>query len=136
MDVLVVDQSQTMRRIIINTLRQMGYHDCHEAGSGLEAIRCLAALPIGLIILQRHLPDMSGVDLARALRRNETTRDMGILMLTKNESEEEVIAARGAGVTEWVVVPLNANVLKAKISSAMRGVGGGAGSALQQVASA
>lgn len=136
MHVLVVDQSQTMRRIIINTLRQMGYHDCHEAGSGMEAIQSLVALPFELVILQRHLPDMSGVDLARALRRKEATREMGILMVTQNESEEEVIAARRVGVTEWVVVPLNPSVLKAKISAAMRGVGGAAGSAPQQVASA
>jgi two-component system chemotaxis response regulator CheY len=125
-----------MRRIVINTLGQMGCHDCHEAGSGVEAIRSLVALPIGLVILQRHLPDMSGVDLARALRRKEATRDIGIVMVTKNESEDEILAARRVGVTEWVVVPLNANILKTKIATAMRGVCLAAGSALQQVASA
>jgi len=123
MHVLVVDQSQTMRRIIINTLRQMGYHNCHEAGTGVEAIRSLVALPIGLVVLQRHLPDMSGVDLARALRSKEATRSVGILMVTKNESKEEIVAARLIGVAEWVVTPLNPNVLKTKITAAMRNLG-------------
>lgn len=136
MDVLVVDQSQTIRRMIVNTLRQMGYHNCHEAGTGMEAIRSLAARPLGLVILQRHLPDMSGVDLARAMRRKEATRGMGILIVTKNESKEEVVAARRVGVTEWVVMPLNASVLKAKIAAAVRGVGAADGSAPRQVASA
>lgn len=134
MHVLVVDQSQTMRRIIINTLRQMGYHNCHEAGTGVEAIRSLVALPIGLVVLQRHLPDMSGVDLARALRSKEATRDVGILMVTKNESKEEIVAARLIGVAEWVVTPLNPNVLKTKITAAMRNLGRTDDPAPQQVA--
>lgn len=134
MHVLVVDQSQTMRRIIINTLRQMGYHNCHEAGTGVEAIRSLVALPIGLVVLQRHLPDMSGVDLARALRSKEATRSVGILMVTKNESKEEIVAARLIGVAEWVVTPLNPNVLKTKITAAMRNLGRTDDPAPQQVA--
>ncbi len=124
MHVLVVDPSPIMRRIIINTLKQMGVHDCYEAANGQEAIRRITALPLGLVVLQRHLPDMNGVDLARALRSHQATRDLRILMVTKNESREEVLAARRIGVTEWVVVPLNANVLKAKIGAAMRDASG------------
>lgn len=124
MHVLVVDPSPIMRRIIINTLKQMGVHDGYEAGNGQEAIQRIIALPISLVILQRHLPDMNGVDLARALRSHPATSDLRILMVTKNESREELLAARSVGVTEWIVSPLSANVLKAKIEAAMREVDG------------
>lgn len=127
MHVLVVDPSPVMRRIILNMLKQMGVHDCDEAGNGREAIQRITAIPVGLVILQRHLPDMNGVDLARALRSHPATSALRILMVTKNQSREEVLAARQIGVTEWVVVPLNADVLKAKIGAAMRDLRGDTG---------
>src|SRR5205807_1858890 len=81
---LVVDDSSTMRRIIINTLHKLGYTECQEATNGREGMDRLAAAPVDFIITDWNMPEMSGVDFIRHVRANAETRHVPVVMVTTN----------------------------------------------------
>ena len=113
MKILVVDDSATMRRIVLRTLNEMGYKDCVEAENGLVALTAAQAGGIGLVITDWNMPIMSGLEFVTELRT--THPDLPILMVTTNASNQDVFQALSAGVTNYVVKPFTADTLRDKV---------------------
>ncbi|MEQ1912185.1 MAG: response regulator [Vicinamibacterales bacterium] len=120
MRILIVDDSSTMRRIIINTLNKIGYSDYVEASNGREAMDKLAALSIDLVITDWNMPEMSGLELVKAVRANDKTRHLPLLMVTTNAAKEHVDQALGAGVTDYLSKPFTPDTIREKIQLALK----------------
>ena len=117
---LVVDDSSTMRRIIINTLNKLGHKDCQEAGNGREGMERLAAAPVDMVITDWNMPEMNGIDFIKALRANEPTKSVPVLMVTTNAAQDDIVAALNAGVNNYVVKPFTPDTFREKILSAIK----------------
>lgn len=118
MKFLVVDDSITMRRIIINALQRIGYNDVVEATDGSEALERLDQ-SIGFIITDWNMPNMSGVEFARTVRGTLVGSSLPILMVTTRAAREDIIAAMDAGVNNYILKPFTPSVLKEKIERLM-----------------
>ena len=114
MKFLVVDDSATMRRIVVNSLQRVGFNDVIEAGDGKEALGKFDA-SVGIVITDWNMPNVSGIDLARALRARPDGKSVPILMVTTRSVKEDIIAAVQAGVNNYIVKPFTPEVLKEKI---------------------
>ncbi len=117
---LVVDDSSTMRRIIINTLNKLGYKECHEAANGREGVERLANTPIDLIITDWNMPEMSGIEFIRAVRTNDATKHLPVLMVTTNAAQDDIVQALHAGVNNYVVKPFNPDTIREKIEAVLK----------------
>lgn len=119
---LVVDDSATMRRIIINSLQRIGYENCVEAADGLEALNAFDQT-IQFIITDWNMPSMGGLEMVRAIRAHPHGRGVPIIMVTTRSVREDIVEAAQAGVNNYVVKPFTPEVLKGKIEQvlAMRG---------------
>jgi two-component system chemotaxis response regulator CheY len=117
MRVLVVDDSSTMRRIIVNTLKKLGYEDTLEAGDGREALRSLTATPADVVVTDWNMPEMTGPEFVEALRANPSHTHVPVLMVTTQASQEDVIVALRAGVNDYLVKPFTPDALKDKLQS-------------------
>ena len=122
MRILIVDDSSTMRRIIINTLNKIGYSDYVEASNGREALDKLADLSIALVITDWNMPEMSGLDLVKAVRSNDQTRHIPLLMVTTNAAQEHIDQAIEAGVTNYLPKPFTPDTIRDKIQLALKAV--------------
>lgn len=109
---LVVDDSATMRRIVINSLQRIGYTDVVEAEDGLEALERFDP-SIGVVITDWNMPRMTGIDFARTLRSQNQA--VPILMVTTRSVRDDIVAAVEAGVNNYIVKPFTPQVLKEKI---------------------
>lgn len=117
---LVVDDSSTMRRIIINTLNKLGHEDVVEAGNGREGIERLSNVsPVDLIITDWNMPEMSGIDFIRAVRSMDNLRDLPVLMVTTNAAKADIVQAMEAGVNHYIVKPFTPDTFRDKIQAAM-----------------
>ena len=125
MKFLVVDDSLTMRRIIINALQRIGYNDTVEAGDGKEALEKFDG-SIGFVITDWNMPSMSGVEFARAVRANSVGASVPILMVTTRGAREDIVAAVEAGVNNYILKPFTPSVLKEKIDRLLAGIGAAA----------
>lgn len=114
MKFLVVDDSATMRRIVINSLQRIGFTDTVEAGDGGEALQRFDA-SIGFVITDWNMPNMSGIEFTRALRAHPEGATVPILMVTTRSVREDIMAAVEAGVNNYIVKPFTPQVLKDKI---------------------
>ncbi|MEJ2614605.1 MAG: response regulator [Ignavibacteriaceae bacterium] len=113
---LIVDDSVTMRRIVVNSLRNIGYDDFVEANEGKEAIEKLVAdSNINFIITDWNMPGVSGLDLVKSLRSNAKYANLPILMVTTRGVKEDIIEALQAKVSNYIVKPFTPNILKEKI---------------------
>ena len=115
MRVLVVDDSSTMRRIIINTLKKIGYEDTCEAGDGLEALKRLAAAPADMVVTDWNMPEMTGPEFVRELRSMPHFATIPVLMVTTQAAREDVIVALTAGVNDYLIKPFTPDALKDKL---------------------
>jgi two-component system, chemotaxis family, chemotaxis protein CheY len=125
MKFLVVDDSLTMRRIIINALQRIGYTDTVEASDGKEALEKFDG-SIGFVITDWNMPAMSGVEFARAVRANSVGASVPILMVTTRGAREDIVAAVEAGVNNYILKPFTPSVLKEKIDRLLAGIGAAA----------
>lgn len=116
MRILVVDDAQTMRRIIVNLLRQLGFTNMTEADDGTTAWEKLSSEHIDLIISDWNMPKMTGIDLLKRVRESETYKVTPFIMVTAEGKRENVIAAVQAGVSNYIVKPFNAATLKEKMT--------------------
>lgn len=116
MRILVVDDAQTMRRIIVNLLRQLGFTNMTEADDGTTAWDRLNAEHIDLIISDWNMPKMTGIDLLKKVRESEKYKASPFIMVTAEGKRENVIAAVQAGVSNYIVKPFNAATLKEKMT--------------------
>ena len=120
MRVLVVDDSTTMRRILAGILTRIGHDDCAEAESGREALESLAAGTIDVVIVDWNMPAMTGIEFVRAMRANESTRSLPVLIMTTNARKDDIVEAQRAGVDGYLVKPFTPEILKEKIDAALR----------------
>jgi two-component system chemotaxis response regulator CheY len=118
MKFLVVDDSVTMRRIIINALQRIGYTDVVEAADGQDALDRLDQ-SVGFIITDWNMPNMSGLEFARAVRGTLVGQSLPILMVTTRGAREDIVAAVDAGVNNYILKPFTPSVLKEKIERLM-----------------
>ncbi|HXT19051.1 MAG TPA: response regulator [Gemmatimonadaceae bacterium] len=125
MKFLVVDDSATMRRIMINALQRIGYNDAVEAADGYEALS-LFDESIGFIITDWNMPVMSGLDFARAVRAQPNGITVPILMVTTRGAREDIVTAVEAGVNNYILKPFTPAILKEKIDRLLAGMGAAA----------
>ena len=117
MPILVVDDYQTMVRIICNLLKQIGYENVDTASNGAQALERIAEKRYGLIISDWNMQPMTGFELLVKLKSEAPTADIPFIMVTAESKTDNVIAARKAGVSSYIVKPFNAATLKAKIDA-------------------
>jgi two-component system chemotaxis response regulator CheY len=115
MRILVVDDAQTMRRIVINLLRQLGFTNMNEADDGTTAWDKLALEQYDLIISDWNMPKMTGIDLLRKVRADSRYAGTHFIMVTAEGKRENVISAVQAGVSNYIVKPFTAATLKEKL---------------------
>ncbi len=120
--ILVVDDSTTIRRIVVNTLNHIGYSDIVEAPDGHSALLSLKEHSFDLVITDWMMPEIDGFTLTSIMRQSEDYRDIPILMVTSRSAEDDIVAALKAGVDNYVVKPFTAEVLKAKIDQILSGL--------------
>ncbi len=120
MSILVVDDQQSMRRIIINLLRQIGFTNFEEAADGENALTQLKSKKFQLILSDWHMEPMTGIDLLRSIRAsNENYKNVPVILITAEEKVENILAAKQAGVNNYIKKPFSAEILKNKISVVM-----------------
>ena len=115
MKVLVVDDYKTMTRIIRNLLKQIDFHDADEAADGHEALAKLRSGNFGLVISDWNMAPMTGLDLLKEVRADAKLKHLPFIMVTAESKTENVVAAKAAGVSNYIVKPFNAETLKEKI---------------------
>lgn len=117
MTVLIVDDYKTMLRIIENLLKQLGFKNIIQATDGSAAIRMLRETPVGLVISDWNMQPMTGLQLLKEVRADEKLKVTPFIMVTAESKTENVVAAKEAGVNNYIVKPFNAETLKQKIVS-------------------
>ena len=123
MKILIVDDFSTMRRIIKNLLRDLGFTNTVEADDGLTAIPILNSGSIDFLVTDWNMPGMTGIDLLRHVRADEKLRSLPVLMVTAEAKREQIIEAAQAGVNGYVVKPFTALALKEKIEKIFERLG-------------
>jgi two-component system, chemotaxis family, chemotaxis protein CheY len=118
MKFLVVDDSATMRRIVVNSLQRIGFTETVEAGDGHEALQKFDA-SVGFVITDWNMPNMSGVEFTRTLRARPEGANVPVLMVTTRSVREDILAAIESGVNNYIVKPFTPQVLKDKIDQVL-----------------
>lgn len=119
MNVLIVDDYKTMLRIIRNLLKQLGFNNVDEATDGSMALQMLRVGNYGLIISDWNMEPMTGLQLLREVRADAKLKPIPFIMVTAESKSENVIAAKEAGVSNYIVKPFNAETLKTKMVSVL-----------------
>lgn len=123
MKILIVDDFSTMRRIIKNLLRDLGFSNTQEADDGVTALPMLKGGDFDFLITDWNMPGMSGIDLLRAVRADEKLGTLPVLMVTAEAKRDQIVEAAQAGVNGYVVKPFTAAALKEKIEKIFERVG-------------
>lgn len=119
MPILVVDDYQTMIRILRNLLKQIGFREIDDAPDGSTALTRLRNRPYGLVITDWNMQPMTGYELLRHARAEETLRTTPFIMVTAESKMENVIAAKNAGANNYIVKPFTLHTLRAKIEAVL-----------------
>ncbi|HTY09832.1 MAG TPA: response regulator [Bacteroidota bacterium] len=117
---LVVDDSLTMRRIVVNALKTQGFDDVIEAGDGKDAVAKILSEGAQFVITDWNMPEMNGLELAKWLRSNPQFESIPILMITTRGNKDDVIEAMKARVNNYIVKPFTPQGLKEKIDQVMK----------------
>ena len=115
MKILVVDDYSTMRRIIVNILKDLGYHDTVEAEDGLYALKKLQSDDIDFVISDWNMPNMDGLDLLKSIRADDKLKHIPVLMVTAEAKKENILEAAKNAVNGYIVKPFTPQVLDEKI---------------------
>ena len=119
MPILVVDDFNTMVRILRTLLTQLGFRDVDDASDGTAALRRMQDKRYGLVISDWNMEPMSGYDLLRQVRAHPTMSKTPFIMVTAESKTDNVVAAKRAGVSNYIVKPFNAATLKSKIEAVL-----------------
>lgn len=119
MNILIVDDYKTMLRIIKNLLSQLGFNSVDEATNGSMALVKLKEKRYDLIISDWNMEPMTGLELLKIVRSEESIKHIPFIMVTAESKTDNVIAAKEAGVNNYIVKPFNAETLKAKLVSVL-----------------
>jgi len=117
MPILIVDDYKTMLRIIRNLLKQLGFDNVEEATDGSMALTKLRDKGFSLVISDWNMEPMTGIQLLREVRADSKLKDLPFIMITAESKSENVIAAKEAGVSNYIVKPFNAATLKQKLTT-------------------
>lgn len=121
---LIVDDSQTMRRIVVNLLSNLGYEDFVEASDGKDALVKLASDDsLNFVITDWNMPVLSGLELVKAIRSDEKMRNIPVLMVTTRGVKDDIIEALKAKVNNYVVKPFTPAILREKIDQILASTG-------------
>lgn len=123
MKIMVVDDFSTMRRIVKNILKQLGYENIEEAEDGVQALSKLKTGGFGFMVSDWNMPNMEGIELLRKVRADPYLKDLPVLMVTAEAEKEKVVEAIKAGVNNYVVKPFTAEVLKEKMDKIFEKLG-------------
>lgn len=115
MKILVVDDFSTMRRIVKNLLRDLGYTNTHEADDGNTALPLLKTGNFDFLVTDWNMPGMEGIELLKNVRADPDLKSLPVLMVTAEAKREQIVEAAQAGVNGYVVKPFTAGTLKEKI---------------------
>ncbi len=121
MPILIVDDYKTMLKIIRNLLRQLGFSNVDEAMDGSAALQKIRSKNYGLIISDWNMEPMSGLNLLKEVRLDAKVKDVPFIMVTAESKSENIIAAKDAGVSNYIVKPFTAAILKSKIETVLAG---------------
>ncbi|MCP4769771.1 MAG: chemotaxis protein CheY [Gammaproteobacteria bacterium] len=127
MSILIVDDFSTMRRIIKNLLRDLGFNNTSEADDGQTALPMLQSGKFDFLVTDWNMPGMDGLALLKSVRANEELSNMPVLMVTAEAKREQIVVAAEAGVNGYVVKPFTATTLEEKISRIFSRIEAGAG---------
>ena len=116
LEILVVDDAATMRRIVKGLLRELGFKNMREAENGSMALEELKKKKADLVVSDWNMPVMTGIDLLRAIRADDQLKSTPVLMVTAEAKKENLIEAVQAGVTNYIVKPFTAKVLEEKLN--------------------
>jgi two-component system chemotaxis response regulator CheY len=119
-NILVVDDFATMRKVIRNLLKQSGYENVTEAEDGVVAMNVLKSTKIDFVISDWNMPNMTGIELLRAIRSHNELSPMPFLMVTAESLKDNVVEAIKAGVSNYIVKPFTAEVLGEKIDKILK----------------
>ncbi|HEC14689.1 MAG TPA: response regulator [Rhodospirillales bacterium] len=119
MNILVVDDYKTMLRILRNLLRQLNFTNIDEATDGTMALEKLREKDFGLVVSDWNMEPMTGIQLLREVRGDDKLKGIPFVMITAESKSENVIAAKEAGVSNYIVKPFNAETLKSKLVSVL-----------------
>ena len=119
MNVLIVDDYNTMLRIMRNLLKQLDFNSVVDASDGAQALQILRDQDIGLVISDWNMEPMTGIQLLREVRADDKLKHIPFIMITAESKSENVIAAKEAGVSNYIVKPFNAETLKSKMVSVL-----------------
>lgn len=119
MNVLIVDDYKTMLRIINSLLKQIGFANIDEASDGSQALEMFKKKNYGLVISDWNMEPMSGLDLLKQVRGGDVNKNVPFIMVTAESKTENVIAAKQAGVNNYIVKPFNAETLKGKLTAVL-----------------
>ena len=119
MPILIVDDYKTMLRIIRNLLNQLNFINVEEAVDGITALAKLRSNSIGLVISDWNMEPMTGLQLLREVRADANLKDTPFIMITAESKTENVVAAKEAGVSNYIVKPFNAETLRTKLVSVL-----------------
>lgn len=115
MKILIVDDFSTMRRIIKNLLRDLGFNNTQEADDGNTAYPMLESSDFDFLVTDWNMPGMTGIDLLKKVRATEKLASMPVLLVTAEQKREQIVEAAEAGVNGYIVKPFTAETLKEKI---------------------
>ncbi|MGD8591799.1 MAG: chemotaxis response regulator CheY [Gammaproteobacteria bacterium] len=115
MKILIVDDFSTMRRIIKNLLRDLGFSNTHEADDGATALPMLKSGDFDFLVTDWNMPGMQGIDLLKAVRADAKLASLPVLMVTAESKRDQIVEAAQAGVNGYIVKPFTAQTLKEKI---------------------
>jgi two-component system, chemotaxis family, chemotaxis protein CheY len=121
--ILAVDDSPTMRRIIVNTLKRAGYDDVTEASDGKDALAKMKVDQFNFVITDWNMPEMDGLTFVSQVRSLDEFKDMPILMVTTRSVKDDIIEAMKAGVNNYIVKPFTPETLGEKIGQVLKSVG-------------
>ncbi len=123
MKFLVVDDFSTMRRIIRNLLKELGFHNVDEAEDGAVALNKLKAGSFDFVVSDWNMPNMTGVEMLRAIRADQSLKHLPVLMVTAEAKKEHIVEAAQAGANGYVVKPFTAATLDEKIGKILQKMG-------------
>jgi two-component system chemotaxis response regulator CheY len=120
MRILVVDDFNTMRRIVKNILKQLGFENVGEAENGREALEVLKKEKFDFVITDWNMPVMTGLDLLKAIKADAALKDLPVMMVTAEAQQQNIVEAVKTGASNYIVKPFTAEVLEEKISKIFR----------------
>ena len=126
MKILIVDDFSTMRRIIKNLLRDLGYNNTHEADDGNTALPMLKNGDYQFVVTDWNMPGMTGIELLKAIRADDRYKTLPVLMVTAEAKREQIIEAAQNGVNGYIIKPFTAQTLEEKLGKIFERLGAAA----------